>query len=62
MNNVSQPSIEAAIKQYSDPYLQQDLLAAKAVKNIQIRNYVSSLNEIATIRAMIMAVPENSGL
>jgi ATP-binding protein involved in chromosome partitioning len=38
MNNVSQPSIEAAIKHYRDPYLQQDLLAAKAVKNIQIDN------------------------
>lgn len=38
MSDVSQSAIEAAIRQYTDPYLKQDLLTAKAIKNIQIDN------------------------
>ncbi len=36
MNSVSRVEIEAALAKYSDPYIKQDLLAAKAVKNIEI--------------------------
>ena len=36
MSNVSQPQIEAALKQYIDPYLEQDLVSAKCVKDIKI--------------------------
>ena len=36
MAEVSQAQVEAVLKDYTDPYLEQDLLTAKAVKNIQI--------------------------
>jgi len=36
MTAVSRPDIEAALKEVVDPYMQQDLVAAKAVKNIAI--------------------------
>ena len=36
MSNVSQPQIEAAIKEYIDPYLEKDLVTANSVKEIAI--------------------------
>jgi len=36
MSNVSQPQIEAAIKEYIDPYLDKDLVSANSVKDIAI--------------------------
>jgi ATP-binding protein involved in chromosome partitioning len=36
MAEVSQQQIETALKEYLDPYLQKDLVAAKTVKNIHI--------------------------
>ena len=36
MVDISRASVEAAIKEYIDPYLQQDLVSAKTLKNIQI--------------------------
>jgi len=36
MTNVSQPQIEEAIKQYTDPYLEKDLVSAGCVKDIAI--------------------------
>jgi ATP-binding protein involved in chromosome partitioning len=36
MSNVSQPQIEAAIKEYIDPYLENDLVSANCVKDIAI--------------------------
>ncbi len=36
MSNVSQPQIEAAIKEYIDPYLDKDLVSANCVKDITI--------------------------
>ena len=36
MSAVSRPAVEAAIKGYADPYLETDLIAAKAVKDIRI--------------------------
>ncbi len=36
MADISQQQVEAAIKEYIDPYLQKDLVSAKIVKNIQI--------------------------
>ena len=36
MSNVSQPQIEAAIKEYIDPYLDKDLVSANCVKDIAI--------------------------
>ena len=36
MAEVSQPAIEAALKQVVDPYLDQDLVTAKAVKHIAV--------------------------
>ncbi|HID98761.1 MAG TPA: iron-sulfur cluster carrier protein ApbC [Thiotrichaceae bacterium] len=36
MAGISQQQVETAIKQYIDPYLQQDLVSAKSVKNIQV--------------------------
>ncbi len=38
MADISQQQIETVLKQYIDPYLQKDLISAKAVKNIQIEN------------------------
>jgi ATP-binding protein involved in chromosome partitioning len=36
MAAISRQQVETAIKQYIDPYLQQDLVSAKSVKNIQV--------------------------
>ncbi len=36
MANVSQSQVEEALKQYVDPYLEKDLVSAKAVKNIAV--------------------------
>ena len=36
MSNLSQPQIEAAIKEYIDPYLEKDLLSTGCVKDITI--------------------------
>jgi ATP-binding protein involved in chromosome partitioning len=36
MADVAQTQIEDAIKGYIDPYLEQDLVSAKAVKDIKI--------------------------
>lgn len=36
MGQVNQAAVEAAIKQYMDPYLEQDLFSIKAVKSLQI--------------------------
>src|SRR5512135_3260910 len=36
MTAVSRPDVEAAIQGYIDPYLEKDLLAAKAIKDIRI--------------------------
>ncbi len=36
MAQVSQSQVEEALKSYSDPYLEKDLVSAKAVKDIQI--------------------------
>ncbi len=36
MSDVTREQVESAIKQYIDPYLEQDLVSAKSVKNIDI--------------------------
>jgi len=36
MSNLSQAAVEAAIKTYTDPYLEKDLVSAGCVKNIQL--------------------------
>ncbi|OQW90925.1 MAG: Fe-S-binding ATPase, partial [Beggiatoa sp. IS2] len=36
MSGVSQQVVESALKEYVDPYLQKDLVSAKAIKTIQI--------------------------
>jgi len=36
MSDVTREQVESAIKQYIDPYLEQDLVSAKSVKNIAI--------------------------
>jgi ATP-binding protein involved in chromosome partitioning len=36
MTAVSRPDVEAALKEVVDPYLQQDLIAAKAVKDVAV--------------------------
>lgn len=36
MADISQQQVEAVIKQYIDPYLQKDLISAKAIKKIQV--------------------------
>ncbi|MBE9561335.1 MAG: iron-sulfur cluster carrier protein ApbC [Proteobacteria bacterium] len=41
---ISQASVETAIKKYIDPYLQKDLVSAKAVKNIQIDGDTVTIN------------------
>jgi ATP-binding protein involved in chromosome partitioning len=36
MSNLSQAAVESAIKTYTDPYLEKDLVSAGCVKNIQV--------------------------
>ena len=36
MTAVSRADVETALKGYVDPYLEQDLVTAKCIKNIQI--------------------------
>ena len=36
MSDITRESVEAAIKGYVDPYLEADLVSAKAIRNIQI--------------------------
>jgi ATP-binding protein involved in chromosome partitioning len=36
MSSVTREQVETAIKQYTDPCLQQDLVSAKCIKNIAI--------------------------
>ena len=36
MSDITRESVEAAIKGYVDPYLETDLVSAKAIRNIQI--------------------------
>ena len=38
MSSITRDQIEAAIKQYIDPYMESDLVSAKAIKNIAIDN------------------------
>lgn len=36
MSSISQLQVETALKEYTDPYTDQDLVASKAVKDIRI--------------------------
>ncbi len=71
MTAVSRTVVETALKDYVDPYLEQDLVAAKCVKNIRCENgrvevdvelgfpaagYRDAL--IAALRAQLSALPE----
>ncbi|MCI0506003.1 MAG: iron-sulfur cluster carrier protein ApbC [Gammaproteobacteria bacterium] len=38
MSSISRDQVEAAIKQYIDPYLESDLVTAKSIKNIAVDN------------------------
>ncbi len=46
MSAVSQLQVETAIKAYTDPYLEKDLMAVGSVKNIQIQGDRVSLDVI----------------
>ena len=38
MSSISRDQVESAIKQYTDPYLESDLVTAKFMKNITVDN------------------------